>query len=49
MTRHLTFWKAFGGAVVPKHHYAWHIIERAEIREILDFIGHTLTNPKIEK
>ena len=30
MTRFLTYWKAFGGHLVPKHHFAWHIVERAD-------------------
>ena len=31
MTRFLTFWKASGCHLLPKHHFAWHLIERAEL------------------
>ena len=30
-TRFLTFWKRFGGRETPKHHFFWHIAERADI------------------
>ena len=29
MTRHLSFWQHAGGHLVPKHHYSWHLVERA--------------------
>ena len=30
MTRHLSFWgSCTGGQFIPKHHFAWHLVERA--------------------
>ena len=29
MTRHLSFWQHAGGHLRPKHHYSWHVVERA--------------------
>ena len=30
MTRVLSFWKAYGGYMVPKFHFAWHLVQRAD-------------------
>ena len=32
MIRHLTFWKAYGGHIVHKHHMAFHLVERAGVQ-----------------
>ena len=29
MTRHLSFWGRCVGDFIPKHHYAWHLVEQA--------------------
>ena len=29
MSRFLSCWKAYGGHCVPKHHFAWHLAQRA--------------------
>ena len=31
MCRHLILWKMSKGKLIPKHHYAWHLVERASI------------------
>ena len=31
MCRHLFLWKLSGGKLVPKHHYSWHLVERADV------------------
>ena len=30
-TRFLTYWKHFGGHMIPKHHFFWHLSERADM------------------
>ena len=30
MLQHLFFWKLWGGHMVPKHHFAYHLVERAD-------------------